>query len=75
MEIQTPQMDDVLRKLMKYVENMSGYKVFLYGWIRKRNSAWVRLPKEQRHILAKADTASKALPHRTLHGVLFGQAL
>ena len=63
---------------MKYVENMSEYKVFLYGWIRKRNSTWVRLPKnndEAINILAKADTVSKALTHRTLHGVLFGRAL
>ena len=77
-EIQTPQMDDALWKLMKYVENMSEYKVFLYGWIRKRNSTWVRLPKnndEAINILAKADTVSKALTHRTLHGVLFGRAL
>eukprot|EP00435_Cladocopium_sp_Y103_P051431 s1017_g16.t1 len=78
LEIQTPQMDDALWKLMRFVENMSEYKVYLYGWIRKRNSTWVRLPKnndEAINILAKAETVSKALTSRTLHGVLFGRAL
>ena len=77
-EVQTPQMEDALWKLMKYVENMSEYKVYLYGWIRKRNSSWTRLPKDNDdavNILAKAETVSKGLTKRTLHGVLFGRAL
>lgn len=31
MEVQSPQLEDSLRKLMKYVENMTEYKIYLYG--------------------------------------------
>ena len=78
LEIQTPQLEDSLRKLMHYVENMSEYKVYLYGWVRRRNEQWIKLPKnnhEATDVLAKAETVSKGLTKRSLHGVVFGRSL
>lgn len=78
MEVQSPQLEDSLRKLMKYVENMTEYKIYLYGWIKKKNDTWIKLPKnnnEATDVLEKATTVSKGLPRRELHGVLFGRAL
>ena len=77
MEVQSPQLEDSLRKLMRYVENMTEYKIYLYGWMKK-NEAWIKLPKnnnEATDVLEKAITVSKDLTRRELHGVLFGRAL
>lgn len=71
-------MDEALRRLMKYVENMPDYKVHLYGWIRKINETWVKLPKnnyEAGNVLAGAERVSKGMTRRELHGILFGRAL
>eukprot|EP00435_Cladocopium_sp_Y103_P056006 s391_g18.t1 len=78
MEVQSPQLEDSLRKLMKYVENMTEYKIYLYGWIKKKNESWIKLPKnnhEATDVLEKAITVSKGMTRRELHGVLFGRAL
>ena len=78
LEVQNHTVDEALRKLMVYVENMTEYKVYLYGWIMKRNSTWVKLPKNNHdatEVLGKASTVAKGLSHRELHGILFGRAL
>ena len=78
LEIQSPQLEDSLRKLMKYVENMTEYKIFIYGWIRKKNDQWIKLPKnnhEATDVLAKANNVSAGMTKRELHGIIFGRSL
>ena len=77
-EVQKPETDETIAKLMRYVEAMSDYKVYLYGRIRNKQDKWVKLPKdneEANRFLQKAITVSKAMTKRDLNGCLFGRAL
>ena len=77
-EVQKPETDETITKLMRYVEAMSDYKVYLYGWIRNKQDKWVKLPKdneEANRFLQKAIVVSKAMTKRDLNGCLFGRAL
>ena len=77
-EVQKPETDETISKMMRYVEAMSDYKVYIYGWIRNRQDKWVKLPKENdeaNRFLQKAILVSKAMTKRELNGCLFGKAL
>eukprot|EP00435_Cladocopium_sp_Y103_P067126 s113_g29.t1 len=73
-----PEVDDTLNRLMRYVESVTDYKIYLYGWVKDKKDKWVQLPKnkeESNRILQKATVLSEAMTRRTLHGCLFGKAL
>lgn len=77
-ELQTPDVDNALEKIMRYVEMHTEYKIHIYGWIMKKNGQWTRLPKshdEAIKIYQKAEIIYKSMTTKPLHGVLFGRAL
>lgn len=77
-EVQKPETEETIAKLMRFVEAMTDYKVYIYGWIRNKQDKWVKLPKENeeaKRFEQKAITASKAMTKRELNGCLFGRAL
>lgn len=78
-ELNNPTTEENLEKLMRYVESVSEYKVYLYGWIKKaKTDQWIRLPKnsdEANRILERAEIVSKSMTKKLFHGCLFGRAL
>ena len=77
-EVQKPEVDETVSNLMKYVEAMSDYKVYIYGWIRNKQDKWIKLPKENdeaNRFLQKAILVSQAMTKRELNGCMFGKAL
>eukprot|EP00435_Cladocopium_sp_Y103_P043141 s692_g12.t1 len=59
--VQKPEVDEMLYKVMRYVESLSDYKVYLYGWVRDRKDKWIQLPKnneEANRTLQKATVVS-----------------
>ena len=77
-EVQKPEIDENISKIMRYVDAMSDYKVYIYGWIRNRQDKWVKLPKENdeaNRFLQKAILVFKVITKRELNGCLFGKAL
>ena len=43
--VQQPEMDEMLYRLMRYVESLTGYKIYLYGLVRNQRDQWTKLPK------------------------------
>ena len=77
-ELQHPDVDNALEKMMRYVEMHTEYKVHIYGWVQKKNGQWTRLPKshdEAIRIHKNAEIIYKSMTNKTLHGILFGKAL
>lgn len=67
-----------LFKLMRYVESLTDYKSYIVGWIQKKNSQWVKVPKETpaiRNVMDWAENVSKGMTKSQLHGVIMGRAL
>ncbi|CAL1138133.1 unnamed protein product [Cladocopium goreaui] len=67
-----------LNRLMRYVESLVDYKIYTYGWLQRRNGAWVKLPKDDYHIkqvMAWATTVSTSMRKATLHGIMMGKSL
>ena len=76
--VQQPEVDEMLNRLMRYVESLTDYKAYWYGWILDKNHKWIQLPKnndEANRILQKAMTVSWAMTKRPLHGCLLEKAL
>lgn len=71
-EVQKPEVDETVSNLMMYVEAMSDYKVYIYGWIRNKQDKWIKLPKENdeaNRFLQKAILVSQAMTKRELNGL------
>eukprot|EP00435_Cladocopium_sp_Y103_P054461 s380_g17.t1 len=76
--VQQPEVDEMLYRVMRYVESLTDYKIYLYGWVRDRKNQWVQTPKnneEVNRIMQRAVTISTAITKRQLHGCILGKAL
>ena len=78
MAVQQPEVDETLNRLMRYVESLTDYKVYLYGWVLDKKHKWIQLPQnndEANRILQKALMVSGAMTKRPLHGWLYVENL
>ena len=67
-----------LLRLLKYVEQLSQYKVHYVGWLLRKNGKWTHVPENASsvmEIVAKAEKVSKSMTKRELHGILMGSSL
>lgn len=67
-----------LLRLLKYVEQLSQYKVHYVGWLLRKNGKWTHVPKNASsvmEIVSKAEKVSKSMTKRELHGILMGSSL
>ena len=77
-ELQSPDVDNALEKMMRYVGCTRSTMINIYGWIQKKDGQWTRLPKahdEAIKIINKAEIIYKSMNSKPLHGILFGRAL
>ena len=79
MEFQSQEADQCLHYLMKFVEGLSDYKVSFFGWLRRyRDGRWYKTPRETpgvKKVMEWAETTSKAMTKKTLHGIMVGKAI
>ena len=78
-EFQSQEADQCLHYLMKFVEGLSDYKVSFFGWLRRhRDGRWYKTPRETpgvKKVMEWAETTSKAMTKKTLHGIMVGKAI
>ena len=46
-EVQNESVETAMHHLMRYVESLTDYKIYLYGWLQKKNGAWYKVPKDE----------------------------
>ena len=59
--VQQPEVDEMLYRVMRYVESLTDYKIYIYGWVRDRKNQWTQLPKnneEANRIMQRAVSLS-----------------
>ena len=67
-----------LLRLLKYVEQLSQYKVHYVGWLLRKNGKWTHVPRNASSVMevvTKAELVSKSMTKRELHGILVGSSL
>ena len=67
-----------LLRLLKYVEQLSQYKVHYVGWLLRKNGKWTHVPRNASSVMevvSKAEKVSKSMTKRELHGILMGSSL
>ena len=78
-EMKQDLVEQELHKLMRYVEGLSDYKVYIMGWIRKgKDGKWTKTPKESpltKNVMQWADKVSNAMTRAPLHGLMMGRSL
>lgn len=76
--IPTIDVESALLRLMKYVEGLVDYKVYMYGWVFRKNGKWHMVPKESpqtKEILDRARLVSSSITKKDLHGIMVGKSL
>ena len=67
-----------LLRLLKYVEQLSQYKVHYVGWLLRKNGKWTHVPRNATSVMevvSKAEKVSRSMTKRELHGILMGSSL
>eukprot|EP00435_Cladocopium_sp_Y103_P053746 s991_g17.t1 len=67
-----------LNHLMRYVESLSDYKLYIYGWLRRKNGSWIKLPKDDyqsKQVMTWASLVSASMRETPLHGIMMGKSL
>ena len=67
-----------LLRLLKYVEQLSQYKVHYVGWLQRKSGNWTHVPRNATSVMevvSKAEKVSRSMTKRELHGILMGSSL
>lgn len=75
MQLQTEETELSLYKLMRFVEDISAYKIH---WLLTKNQTWTHFPKvnpQVNEILEKANNVSKPMTKKTLNGIMIGKSI
>ena len=77
-EVQNETVETALHHLMRYVESLTDYKIYMCGWLQKKNGSWYKVPKDEypvKKVMHWAEEVSKSLRKQKLHGIMMGKSL
>ena len=77
-DMQTEDTETALFNLMRYVESLTDYKVYLYGWLQKKDGSWYKTPKDDfavQKVYQWISTIAKSMKRDDYHGIMMGKCL